>query len=72
MKFLKAGLVVIVVLVVLGVYVSLRPVRYEHRGLKYVEQRNGLTCSYSPHDNWEYLPLICRDTALVRRENGRE
>ena len=72
MKFLKAGLVVILVLAIFGIYVSLKPVRYEHRGLKYVEHRDGLTCSYFPHDNWEQMPLICQDTTHVRQNNGRE
>jgi len=72
MRFWKVGLAAILVLAILGAYVSLRPIRYEHRGLKYVEQRNGLTCSYFPHDNWEQMPLICQDTAHVRQNNGRE
>jgi len=72
MKFLKVGLVVILVLVVLGVYVSLKPVRYEHRGLKFVEHRSGQTCSYFPHDNWEQWPLTCMSTDRARNMHGRE
>ena len=72
MRFWKVGLAAILVLAILGAYVSLRPIRYEHRGLKYVEQRNGLTCSYFPHDNWEQWPLTCMSTDRARNMHGRE
>ena len=65
-------LVAATVTLVVGPYIHFRPVRYEHRGLKYVEYRNGHTCSYFPYDNWEQLPLICGDTAVVRKMNGRQ
>lgn len=68
----KMALAIACTLLVIGIYLYLRPVRYEYRGLKYVERRDGRTCSYFPHDNWEQLPLICDDTAAVRKRHGRQ